>query len=136
MLLKDYVIVLVVISIVTFAITGSIYYINQEYNPGEEVNVEPINKMNKLEKMRESSQSLFNIIQGGGITAGGITGVLFSGIGNFLLLVLSLATLPFEWIISIASVLGIPIEIVTGILILIILGVAFAIVSAILRRTP
>jgi len=133
MLLKDYLITFVLIGIVAFSIAGAVFYLNQEYNE-EPTNLSMVEKMNNLEKMQESSESLYNIVKTGSITPGGVTGALFSGIGAFFQLILTIAVLPFEWIVSFAEYFGIPSQFAIAIMIILIICVTFAIISAILRK--
>jgi len=135
MLLKDYLITLVLIGLCVFAITGAIYSLNKEYNE-ESINLSVIEKMNSIDKMQETSENLYNTIKGGSITPGGLTGVIFSGIGAFFQIILNVAILPFEWIITIAAELGIPVQISAAIIIILMISITTAVISAILRKTP
>jgi hypothetical protein len=134
MLLKDYLIAIVLVILTIFAITGSIYALNNEYNSEENLNISVLDRMNSLNNIQENTESLYNVIKTGSITPGGISGAIFSGIGAFFQIVLNMAILPFEWIVLTAAEFGIPIVIASAIIIIITIAITFAIISAILRK--
>ena len=134
MLLKDYLIALVLVMLVVFSITGSIYALNNEYNEGENLNISVLERMNSLDKIQEGTEGLYNTIKTGSITPGGVSGVIFGGIGAFFQIVLNMAILPFEWIVLIAAEFGVPIVIASALIIIIMIAITFAIISAILRK--
>jgi hypothetical protein len=138
MQIKDMMIVFVVVGIVAYCCSGMVYLLNQEYNPGTTVNLSVIDSMNRsLSSSTNNASGLYNLVNGNQtITAGGVTGVIFNGIGNFFKAIFNIISMPFAWIIEGGNLLGIPEPIYTAIVTIILLALTFAIIGAILRRTP
>ncbi|MEM2175193.1 MAG: hypothetical protein QXS37_01550 [Candidatus Aenigmatarchaeota archaeon] len=135
MLLKDYLIAIVVMSIVLFAIAGFVYYFNEQYKDltNQSIDLKIIESGNKLDELKNKTDPMIGLFSEESITAGGLS-VLFEGIGSFFLIILSIATIPFQFIKDIALYIGVPSEIVLGILTILTISISFAIVSAILRK--
>lgn len=135
MLLKDYLIVIVVVSIVLFSVGGFVYYLNEQYKDltNQSIDLKIIEEGNKLAELKNKTDPMIALFSEESITAGGLS-VMFEGIGSFFLIILSIATLPFQFIKDIALYIGVPTEIVLGILIILTIAISFAIVSAILRK--
>ncbi len=136
MLLKDLMTILIIIGIIAFAAGGFYYSLNQEYN-NETTEIELIEEYGEsLNAAKNATASLYNQTQTSGISAGGITGVLFSGIGSFFQVLLQAITTPIRLIVLTAEQFGIPQEIYIGVVTLLILGATIAVISAILKKTP
>lgn len=137
MQIKDYLIVMVIIGILAYAIGGSIFVLNREYNT-EAVNVSVIDGMaNDLDSLNSNVNSTYGIVaQPNSVSAGGVFGIIFNSIGNFLLSIFNIVTLPFKWVATIGTTFGIPSAITTGVVTLLLIGITIAVVTIILRRTP
>lgn len=134
MLLKDWMIIFVIIGLVAFSIGGFYYELNREYN-NSTTNIPLIDKYGEsLNKSQTSVGSLYNQTAGGEISAGGITGVLFSGIGSFLQIIVQTITTPISLITMTAEQFGIPQQISLAIILILIIAIVFAVIAAILRR--
>jgi hypothetical protein len=136
MKLKDFMIIMVVISLLALCVAGFIGGLNSEYN-STPTNISLIDAYAaKLNNSKTMTTNLYNAAGSGGITAGGITGALFSNIGSIFQLILSSVTVPIELITLTASNFGIPPLITLSVITILILVIVFAIISAILGRTP
>ncbi|MEM5871294.1 MAG: hypothetical protein QW051_00305 [Candidatus Aenigmatarchaeota archaeon] len=135
MLIKDYFIILVVVGIVIFSASSFIYGMNSQYS-NDTIDLSTLESGNKLNEMQEKTESIAKTIEEEEISAGGVANVLFRGIGAFFLIILSIVKMPFQLIYDAAFTLGIPSPISTGISVLIMGSILFAIIAAILRRTP
>lgn len=133
MLIKDYIIVLILVSLVIFSAGGFIYYFNKSYS-NESINLSIIESGNKLKDVEKKTKSLSDLITEEEISPGGIANVIFGGIGTFFVIIFNFLSMPFRFISDVAFELGIPTEITTGIILIISISFIFAIISAILRK--
>lgn len=138
MQLKDFMMLMVVVGVIAWCSAGMVYMLNADYNAGQSVDIGVIDNMgNDLNSVNQQVNSTYLIVNGNNsISAGGVYGVLFSGIGNFFKSIFSIITMPFKWIIEIGNVIGLPPVITTAIISLLLIAITFAVIGAILRRTP
>jgi hypothetical protein len=137
MQIKTLMMVLIVAGILALCAGGALYSLNSQYNT-EPVNISIIDDAgDDINTITTTANDSYNLVSGGDqISAGGVTGVIFNGIGNFFVLVAKTITTPIKWIFNMAIMFGIPAAIVYAVSALLIIGITFAILSAILRRTP
>ena len=136
MLLKDFMIALVIVGLVAFCVGGAFYSLNAEYNNAT-TNISLIDEYGKtLNDTQGTASSLYNITTGSSITAGGITGALFSGIGSFFQILIQAVTTPIRLITMTGETFGIPIQITLAVVTILVIAIVFAIISAILKKTP
>lgn len=135
MQIKDFVMVLVVIGIIIFAASGFVYLFNEQYREetNQTINLETIQSGNRLNEVKNKTESMLNLFSEETITPGGFS-ILFEGIGSIFLLILSLLKLPFALIKDVSLYLGVPEPIMIGIVTLISIAFVFALISAILRK--
>jgi hypothetical protein len=135
MKLKDLMVVVLLVGLIAFAMTGVVYELNSSY--GSNANISVLQGYSEsLGQSKNTSEQLLNTVQGGSITFGTLTGVIFSGIGTFFLIIIGFITTPVAWITSGVSALGIPIEVSIVLIGLLVVGIVFAIIYAILGREP
>lgn len=134
MLIKDFMIALVIFGVVAYCIGGSIYVLNAEYNTTP-IDLAIIDNMgDDVEGIRSTSTSLYGSIGNNSITAGGESGALFEGIGNFFRVITGIITTPIEWILTLSNEFGVPNYIAVSLVTLLVLALTFAIINAIMRR--
>lgn len=138
MQIKDFLIVLIVVGLVAYCASGAVYILNLGYNPNSPTTLPVIDDMgNDLNAGSGNATAIYNIVNTNQtITAGGVTGVIFNGIGNFFNSIFNMITMPIKWIVSLGQYLGIPPVIYTAITTILLIALTLAVISAILRRTP
>ena len=137
MQLKDYLIVLVIMGLVMWCISGSVYLLNSEYNT-DTVNISVIDSMGgDLDELNSKVNSTYNTVASpDSVSAGDAVVAVFSGIGNFFLSIFNIVAMPFKWISTIGSSFGIPSVVTIALVTLLLIGITFAVVKAILQKTP
>lgn len=134
MLIKDFMIALVVFGLVAYCIGGAVYVLNAEYNTTP-IDIDVIDDMgDDVSGIQTTSTSLYGSIGNSSITAGGESGALFEGIGNFFKVITGVVTTPIRWVLTLGNEFGIPNYVIVALTTILILAITFAIINAIMRR--
>ena len=138
MQIKDMMMTMVVAGLIAFCLSGIVFSLNADYNPGQSVNISAIDSMGSdVNSLNNQVNNTYGIVNGNNtISAGGVYGVIFNGIGNFFKSIFNIVVFPIKWIINIGNLIGIPTFITSALISLILISITFAVLGAILRRTP
>ena len=135
MQLKEWMVVLVLSSMIVFACITVVSTLSTEYGTTYDIGFLQ-QYSDDLNVIQNTTDALNSNVQNSEITAGGTTGVLYNSIGAFFQILLNIMTLPITWIQLASATLGIPTIIVGALTTLVIISIIFAIVSSIIRKTP
>lgn len=135
MQLKEWMVIILLASLTAFASILAVTELSSPY--GITTNSSLISSYSAgLSSIHNDTQNIYNNVQSGDISTGGNYGAIFGSIGSFFKILLNIITLPITWTVATITALGIPVEVGVAIITLIIISVVFAVLSAMLRKTP
>jgi len=126
--IKNYLYAIVIVGIVILCASGLLGELGHDY--GVPTNTSFATTYNTINAMKNTSQGLQNTINGNSIAPGSIFGFIIYGIGSFFKLIFQALTLPITMLFTFCHDYGIPSFFPTSLLIMITIGVTFAVVRA------